>query len=244
MTRSALKFGKPLLLLFLFVVVAVALLFLPFREWFLKFESYVRELGVLGPVAMVVIYIAAAVLLIPGSALTIACGTLFGFPAGFLTAFTGANLGAWAAFVLARSRLRGRIARWADGSGRLRSLDRAIGDEGFRVVLLSRLSPVLPFTLLNYFFGLTAVRPGAYVLGNLLGMLPGAFLYVYVGVAARDALAGNVQGAFGIYQQALKYVGLLATIAVVVVVTRLARKALRAAEQTQDGTLIPEKASG
>ena len=241
---AALKFGKTAVMILLLLGVAVTLLFLPFREWFLQFESHVRALGILGPVVMVFIYVAAAVLLIPGSALTIFCGTLFGFPVGLLAALTGANLGALAAFALARTRFRHKIVRWADRNGRFRSLDRAVGDEGFRVVLLSRLSPALPFTLLNYFFGLTAVRPRAYVLANLLGMLPGAFLYVYVGVAARDALAGNVQGAFGIYQQALKYVGLLATVAVVLVVTRLARKALRAAEQTQDGTLVAGKASG
>jgi pyruvate/2-oxoglutarate dehydrogenase complex dihydrolipoamide dehydrogenase (E3) component len=86
---------------------------------------------------------------------------------------------------------------------------------------------------LNYFLGLTAVRTASYVLANLIGMLPATFLFVYIGAAARDALAGEMDAAAGFYQQILKYIGLLATVAVVVVVTRIARKALREAEQEQ-----------
>lgn len=237
------KIGKTGLVIFLLFDLALALLFLPLSERFVQFEAYVRGLGAIGPGVMLVVYIAATVLLIPGSALTIASGTLFGFATGFLVAFTGANLGALAAFFLARTRLRARVSAWAQGNGKFRRLDRAIGQEGFRVVFLSRLSPALPFTVLNYLFGLTAVRPGAYLLANVLGMLPGGLLYVYLGVAARDALAGSVQENLNFYQQALKYVGLLASIAVVLVVTRLARKALRTAEPAESGDLLPEKVS-
>ena len=102
------------------------------------------------------------------------------------------------------------------------------------MVLLSRLSPVFPFILLNYFLGLTAVRTAAYVLANLLGMLPAMFLFVYIGAAARDAL--EVQPtATDFYQQILKYVGLAGDrLAGGRVVTRMARKALREAEQAQE----------
>ena len=106
------------------------------------------------------------------------------------------------------------------------------------MVLLCRLSPVFPFILLNYFLGLTAVRTAAYVLANLLGMLPAMFLYVYIGAAARDALAGQADAAADFYQQILKYVGLVATVLLVVVVTRVARKALREAEQQQEGSVV------
>ena len=85
------------------------------------------------------------------------------------------------------------------------------------MVLLTRLSPLFPFVWLNYFLGLTAVRTGAYILANLLGMLPAMFLYVYIGAAARDALAGQRSAAADFYQQVLKYVGLAATVAVVVI---------------------------
>ena len=145
--------------------------------------------------------------------------------------FVGANLGALCAFLLARTFLREKVARWAEGNPKFRALDLAIGRQGFKMVFLTRLSPAFPFTLLNYFLGFTAVKTGAYVLANLLGMLPGMFLYVYIGAAARDALVGQTEPSAGFYQQILKYVGLLATVVVVVVVTRIARRALREAEQ-------------
>lgn len=238
------KLGKSLLLIFVVIDVAVALLFLPFRQWFLQFQSAVQSLGAVGPVVVVLVYVAATVLLVPGSAMTIASGTLFGLPMGFLVAFTGANLGALSAFLLARTHLRARVARWAEGNGKFRSLDRAIGHQGFRLVFLSRLSPAFPFAVLNYLLGLTAVRPGAYVLANLLGMVPGAFLYVYLGVAARDVIAADAYAAAGVYQQAMKYVGLFATLAVVVMVTQMARKALRAAEQGENSDPMAERVSG
>ena len=103
----------------------------------------------------------------------------------------GANLGALCSFLLARTFLRERVSNWATGNPRFASLDRAIAREGFKVVLLSRLSPVFPFTLFNYFLGLTNVGVSSYVLANLIGMLPGSFLYVYFGATAREALAGG-----------------------------------------------------
>jgi hypothetical protein len=119
--------------------------------------------------------------------------------------------------------------------------DQAIGKQGFKMVLLTRLSPVFPFVLLNYLLGLTAVRMPSYVLANLLGMLPATFLFVYIGAAARDALGGQADASAGFYQQILKYVGLFATVGVVVVVTRVARKALREAEQSQEGNIAAGK---
>lgn len=237
------KFGKTLLVIFVIADIAVALMFLPLREWFSQLEAYVQSLGAVAPLAVALGYAAATVLLIPGSALTIASGTLFGLRTGFLVVFTGANLGALCAFILARTYLREKVARWAEGNPKFCALDRAIGHQGFRMVFLARLSPAFPFTLLNYLLGLTAVRPGAYVLANLLGMLPGAFLYVYIGAAARDALGGQVDGAVAFYQQILKYLGLLATVAVVVMATQLARKALREAEQIRNER-VTEVASG
>lgn len=225
------KTRKLMILGVLVACVAVGVLFLPVREWFMHLEGYVKGLGSIGPVAVALAYVLSTVLFIPGSALTIGSGTLFGLKTGFLVVLVGANLGALCAFLLARTFLREKVARWAERNPKFHSLDRAIGRQGFKMVFLSRLSPVFPFTLLNYLLGLTAVRTEAYALANLLGMLPGIFLYVYIGAAARDALAGEIDASAGLYQQALKYVGLLATIAVVVIVTRIARRAMHEAEQ-------------
>jgi pyruvate/2-oxoglutarate dehydrogenase complex dihydrolipoamide dehydrogenase (E3) component/uncharacterized membrane protein YdjX (TVP38/TMEM64 family) len=229
------KRGKILILLAFAIAAVVGLASLPVREWFMQLEGYVQSLGAIGPLVVVLAYVLFTVFFIPGSAITIGSGTLFGLKTGFLVVVIGANLGALCSFLLARTFLREKVARWADGNPKFRSLDQAIGKQGFKMVLLTRLSPVFPFVLLNYFLGLTAVRTRAYVLANLIGMLPATFLFVYIGAAARDAIAGRMDSSADFYQQILKYIGLLATVAVVVIVTRIARKALREAEQTQEG---------
>jgi pyruvate/2-oxoglutarate dehydrogenase complex dihydrolipoamide dehydrogenase (E3) component/uncharacterized membrane protein YdjX (TVP38/TMEM64 family) len=235
------KNSKVILVAALVFAAAVGLFFLPVRQWFMQLEGFVRSLGAIGPVVVVLAYILCTVLFIPGSAITIGSGTLFGLKTGFIVVVLGANLGALAAFLLARTFLREKVTRWAEGNPKFRSLDQAIGKQGFKMVLLTRLSPAFPFVLLNYFLGLTAVRTRSYVLANLLGMLPATFLFVYIGAAARDAIAGEMGASVGVLQQVLKYVGLLATVAVVVIVTRIARKALREAEQIQDGRPVSGK---
>jgi uncharacterized membrane protein YdjX (TVP38/TMEM64 family) len=224
---------KKALVIFVIVDIAAALFFLPFRDWFVHFEEYVKSFGTLAPIAVAVVYVITTVLFIPGSALTIGSGTLFGLKTGFFVVLIGANVGALCAFLLARTLLREKVANWAEGNAKFRSLDRAIGKQGFKMVFLSRLSPAFPFNLLNYLLGITAIPLRAYILANLFGMLPGMFLYVYIGAAARDAIAGT-NPSVGMYQQVLKYVGLLATIAVVVVVTRIARQAIHDAERDQE----------
>ena len=235
------KSTKIALLVFLAAALFVGFLFLPIRQWFMQFEGFVQSLGAAGPVVVVLAYVVCTVLFIPGSAITIGSGTLFGLSTGFIVVVLGANLGALCSFLLARSFLREKVASWAAGNAKFRSLDQAIGKQGFKMVLLTRLSPVFPFVLLNYLLGLTAVRTPSYVLANLLGMLPATFLFVYIGAAARDALGGQADASAGFYQQILKYVGLLATVGVVVVVTRVARKALREAEQSQEGNIAAGK---
>ncbi len=227
------KPSKALAVVALLAAVVGGIVFLPARQGFMEFEGYVKSLGALGPLAVALIYVLSTVFFIPGSALTVGAATLFGFKTGFLVVLAGANLGALCSFLLARSFLRQRVAGWAAKNPKFASLDRAIGEQGFRMVFLTRLSPAFPFVLLNYLLGLTAVRTGAYALASLLGMLPGMFLYVYIGAAARDAIAGQAGGAADFYQQLFKYVGLLATAAAVLLVTRMARKALREAERAQ-----------
>ena len=235
------KASKAIIIVLMLAAILAGVLFLPVRQWFMEFESFVKSLGAAGPVVVVLVYVLCTVFFIPGSAITVGAGTLFGLKTGFIVVVSGANLGALCSFILARSFLREKVAAWAAANPKFRSLDQAIGRQGFKMVLLTRLSPVFPFVLLNYFLGLTAVRTGAYILANLIGMLPATFLFVYIGAAARDALAGQPDTAAGFYQQVLKYVGLAATLAVVVTVTRIARKALREAEQKQEGSAASDK---
>ncbi len=226
---ASIKSRKIWWLLGLAIVAFIGLRFLPINELLHQSQSRIESLGTFAPVAYVLLYVMTTVLLIPGSLLTIGAAGIFSFWKALAVVLVGANLGALCAFLLTRTFLRERVALWAAGNPKFAALDRAIGREGFKMVLLVRLSPVFPFTLLNYFLGLTTVRTSSYVLANLIGMLPGTFLYVYIGATARDALSAG-SGGVGTWQLVLRIVGLLATVAVVVLVTRAARKALAQAE--------------
>ena len=165
--------------------------------------------------------------LIPAFILTLAAGAIFGLSLGVLYVFIAAVLGSAAAFLISRYVARGAIERRLAGNARFAAIDRAVGEQGRKIVFLLRLSPAFPFTLLNYALGLTRVRFADYLIASF-GMLPGTLLYVYYGKLAGDvaALAGgaHVEKGFGYY--AVLVLGLAATVLVTVLVTRTARKAL------------------
>jgi uncharacterized membrane protein YdjX (TVP38/TMEM64 family) len=238
------KNRKAVLIGLILLAVGIGFLFLPVKAWTLALQGWIKGLGLLGPLVFAVLYVIATVFLIPGSALTLAAGAIFGLWVGAATVIVGANLGALCSFLLAKTRLRDKVSEWAAANPKFAALDRAIGQNGFKMVALARLSPAFPFTLLNYLLGLTSVRTGSYLLANLLGMLPATFLYVYFGSLAGDTLAGAASGSVGgsasTVQFVLKIVGLLATIAVVVIVTRIARKAIAEAEGEPAATPTPD----
>jgi uncharacterized membrane protein YdjX (TVP38/TMEM64 family) len=192
------------------------------------FVARVQGLGAWAPVAFVAGYAVATVLLVPGAVLTLAAGFLFGLARGTLLTMAGATLGACAAFLLARTVARRAVERRLEANPRFAAIDRAVAREGRKVVFLLRLSPAFPFNLLNYALGLTRVRFVDYLVA-CLGMLPGTFLYVYYGTALGSlaALASGEARSQGAERWVFLGVGLLATVAVTVVVTRLARRALR-----------------
>lgn len=208
-------------------VVLVTLLGRVLAEPIVRFASWVDDQGRLAPLLYIAGYLLATVALIPGSLLTLAAGAIFGLAWGTVYAFTGATLGATAAFLLARYAVRPLVARRMRREERFAKMDRAIGRSGFRVALLLRLSPLFPFNLLNYALGLTSVRL-VDILLSAVGMLPGTLLYVYSGTVmgglARLAAGAEVPHTTGYYLVLL--LGLLATVAVTLVLTRLARRAL------------------
>jgi uncharacterized membrane protein YdjX (TVP38/TMEM64 family) len=136
-------------------------------------------------------------------------------------------LGACAAFLVGRTVARGWVERKVSEHPGFGAIDQAVGREGFKVVFLTRLNPVFPFNLLNYAFGLTKVPFWKYALASWIGMLPATLMYVYLGSAAGElaqVLTGKVEGGMG--SRILFGLGLVATVAVVVLVTRVARKAV------------------
>src|SRR5205823_5650362 len=194
---------------------------------FRKALDGVAGLGAVGLLLFVLLYVAAAVLFLPGSVLTLGAGAVFGLARGVGLVWIGATLGATAAFLVGRYLARDWVARRIDGNPRFRAIDEAVAREGWKIVLLTRLSPVFPFNLLNYAFGLTRVSLRDYVLASAAGMLPGTAMYVYLGSLAGDlASAGSGRAQRSPAEWALYGIGLVATIAVTVFVTRVARRAL------------------
>jgi uncharacterized membrane protein YdjX (TVP38/TMEM64 family) len=200
-----------------------------------RFAEWVEGQGALGPAVFVAGYAAAVVAFAPASLLTLAAGAIFGVLEGTALVFVAASLGACLAFLLARHAARALVERRISGNPRFAAIDRAIGQQGRRIVFLLRLSPVFPFNLLNYALGLTRVRFGDYALA-CLGMLPGTLAYVYSGSLLGDvaAAAGGAAPERGPAQWALIAAGLAATLAVTALVTRIARRALAEATAQEE----------
>jgi len=188
----------------------------------------IRDLGPWGPALFVALYVAATVLLVPGVVLTLGAGAVFGVVTGAITVSIGATLGATAAFLVGRHLARDAVARRLGAYPGFAAIDAAVAREGWKIVGLTRLSPAFPFVLLNYAFGLTRVPLRDYVLASWIGMLPGILAYVYLGsLAGSLATLGAGGRARTPVEWGLSLVGLLATLAVTIHVTRLARGALR-----------------
>lgn len=193
--------------------------------------DWIAGLGALAPVAFVAIYILACVLFLPGSILTIGAGVIFGVVRGSIYASIAATLGATAAFLVGRYFARDWVAARLEGYPKFKAIDQAVGREGWKIVLLTRLSPVFPFNLLNYAYGLTRVSLRDYVLTSWAGMIPGTILYVYLGSLsgdlARAAAGDGVQAPNSSAGWVVKGIGLAATIAVAVYATRIGSRALK-----------------
>jgi uncharacterized membrane protein YdjX (TVP38/TMEM64 family) len=161
-----------------------------------------------GMVLFVLAYAIAEVLLLPAAPATILAGSVSGLAAGSALVVLGAFLGAMAVFALTRHWLRPHASRWLERSSRLEALRRVVTQEGLRVLLLARLSPVLPFNLLNVAYGLSDIPPLTFAFG-LVGIVPGTVLYVGLGTAFASGGTGG-----------LRLIGLLATLACALLLAR------------------------
>ena len=224
--RGYLKLG---LLLAAVSAVAVAARMLPLAAWLEAFNQRVVGLGVTGMILFALLYAAATVLMVPGSLLTLAAGASFGLGPGFVAVLFGATLGAAGAFLVSRHLARKRVEGWIQGKPSFVAVDKAVAREGWKIVFLTRLSPVFPFNFQNYAYGLTSVSFGQYVLASWIGMIPGTFLYVYLGTLGRSGLEAASGSGAESYRLAFQAVGLLATLAVTILITRTAKRALREA---------------
>ncbi len=217
---------------FILIVIA-AFVFGDPKAWLNGAIGIVERLGPWGPVVFIACYIVATVLMVPGSALTLAAGTLFGVAKGTAIVSIASTAGAAAAFLVGRFIARDAVAARIARRPSFAALDRALGQSGWKFVALARLSPAFPFTLLNYAFGLTRVKFFHYVLASWIAMLPATVLYVYLGSLARAGAKGEGKTPL---EWTLYGVGLLATIAVTVFITRMTKKAIADAGLAPDAS--------
>ncbi len=219
-----------IILAVILIALFLAMRFLPIQEWLRNFNTWVAHMGVTGIFIFIGAYAVATVLLAPGSILTIGAGFAFGLWKGFLAVSAGSTLGAALAFLVARFIARRRVEAIAKGNDKFQRIDKAIGKEGVKLIFLLRLSPVIPFNISNYLYGLTSVKFWPYVLVSWIGMIPGTFLYVYIGTASQAAVSTAASGAaikHGWQYWALTSVGLAATVIATILITKIARDALR-----------------
>ncbi|ADH85382.1 TVP38/TMEM64 family protein [Desulfurivibrio alkaliphilus] len=213
------------------MIVAMGLYLLPARELAVEVMQWVEGLGFTGYVVFFLLYAFFTLLFLPGFILTVGAGAIFGLAGGFVAVSLGSTVGAALAFLLGRFLAREAVERKVAGNSKFAAIDAAVAQKGWKIVFLTRLSPVFPFNLINYAYGLTRIPFPHYVLASWIGMMPGTLLYVYAG-----SLAGNVARAAleetpsaGTWELAFQGLGLLATLTVTIYVTRLARQALQQA---------------
>lgn len=208
--------------------LAVALLgaawfFLPVEEWSETFQQWIEGLGPWGWLMFAAVYIVATVLLVPVSVLTIVAGLAFGLAVGFPLVVAAATIGATLAFLVSRHLLHDRVDALVAKRPKFKAVKAAVSEGGWKVVALLRLSPVLPFNLQNYFYGVTDVTLAQYAPATFFGIMPGTLLYVYLGAAGK---AASGEGG-GPLQWTFFAVGLIATLAVAVIVTKKAKAKLQ-----------------
>jgi uncharacterized membrane protein YdjX (TVP38/TMEM64 family) len=209
--------------------VAAAAYYLPLRDWVVALSDWARSHGYMGMLLFGAVYVAGTILCLWGALFTIACGIAFGLFWGTVVAWLSATTGAAIAFLVGRYVARDAVEKWAARHHKFRAIDHAIGEHGWKVVALLRLNPLIPFNLSNYAYGLTKVRFWPYVFASMGAMLPGTFLYVYLGHVGKVTLTRDTQPA-GSTEYGIMAAGLLVTVAITVYLTRLAKKALARAE--------------
>jgi len=198
-------------------------------------SGWIEGLGLWGPLVYGLLYVLATVLFVPGSIPTMAAGAIFGMWVGVITVSISSTAGAMLAFLIARYVARHKVAKIARRNPKFDAIDRAVAEGGWKIVALLRLSPAVPFNLQNYLYGLTQIRFWPCLLATWLAMLPGTFLYVYIGHVAGAAVAGDRERT--VWEWIMLVVGLLATAAVTIYITVLAKRQLgKKTELTNGGS--------
>jgi uncharacterized membrane protein YdjX (TVP38/TMEM64 family) len=220
--QAATRAARWLGLVGLLIVVLLAWRFLPVRDWILSLDALVGRLGTWGIVLYGLLYVAAVIVLAPAEIMSIAGGLIFGLW-GIPLVIVSATIGATAAFLISRYFLRAKVGEIAQRYPVFAAIDRAISEEGWKLVLLLRLNPLVPFNLQNYAFGATDIALRSYAAATFFGIMPGAAVYVYLGTLGRQAAAGTLPSALKVTSLGA---GFLATVLLVFLAGRRAKMML------------------
>jgi uncharacterized membrane protein YdjX (TVP38/TMEM64 family) len=223
---TQIKRARPLSMWFALALLLLCAAFgwslLPLREWARELDAWIHGLGAWGPIAFLLVYVMAIVLLVPASAMTLAAGLAFGLAAIPLV-IVAATIGAAFAFFIARHFITGNVKRLIEGRPRPEAIYKAVSGGGWQVVFLLRLSPIMPFSVLNYVLGATELRFWPFVSATFVGIIPAVALYVYLGALGKAAIAGTM---IGTARWLLLLLGLAATLLAVLYIVRKARAEL------------------
>jgi len=218
---------KKLAILFIAISLLIAVHFLGPQTLFPALLNLVADLDTWGGLWFILLYIFATVLFIPGSILTLSAGVLFGVVHGSLLVSAGSTLGATAAFLIGRYVTRKWVSKKIQGNSQFKTINQAVSEKTWKIVVLTRLTPVLPFNLLNYAFGLTKISLATYVLSSWIGMIPATVMYVYVGSLAKDIAAlGTSQQPLTSAEWIFNFFGLGITVALAFYIARVAQQIL------------------
>jgi uncharacterized membrane protein YdjX (TVP38/TMEM64 family) len=175
--------------LVLAIALAIALSrFVPVVDFIEALQQRVMSWGAWAAICYPLLFALCNILLLPGGILAVGGGFFFGLWWGFLIVFAGNVVATAISFALSRSIARSWFQRKLSGNPTLRALGPAVERESWKIILLSQLHPLFPTSLLNYFYGLTRIRFGSYMLWASLGRVPGIFLYAYVGTLGQFAV--------------------------------------------------------
>ena len=195
-------------------------------EWLAQLIVRIGSMGPWAPVLFVVAYVLSSIFLAPVFLLTIAAGAIFGLWRGTLLVFVTKMISSSVVFGLASPLSRSRLMRWADRDPRVAAVRRAVADDGVWVMFLLRLSPVVPFVLLNYALALSGVRYRNFVIA-MVGTVPTIVMYVYYGKIIGDVakIAAGVSPPRGPEYYVLLVTGLIATVLATTSIARASKRA-------------------
>ncbi len=209
------------------LIGVIALIFFPIRLWLDQLSQYILSLGWVAPFAYIGTYILFCIFLIPSIALSMGVGPVFGFTKGLLLTVVASNIGGTIAFVLGRTIFRKRVERWASDKPRFNAIDAGVERNGFVVVMLMRLSPIFPFTIVNYLLSVTRVPYWKFALGTFCGMFPLSAAFLYISCEAKNVINEAAQKEIDTQRLVLRIVGIVMAIAAMSVISRIALKAIK-----------------